>query len=35
MEMLKKRLMKELAKWTFLRTQKIAEEQIAAIEWQP
>ena len=32
-EALKKRLMKELAKWTFRRTQKIAEEQITAIEW--
>jgi len=33
MDMLKKRLMKELAKWTFRRTQKIAEEQITALEW--
>jgi GTP-binding protein HflX len=32
-EELKKRLMKELAKWTFRRTQKIAEEQKAAVDF--
>jgi len=33
MEELKKRLMKELAKWSFRRMQKIVEEKVEATEW--